>query len=117
MILLEYLDFFENVIFIRCKRIDFKFLENNNIKFCKENILFRDIIKDFLYRRNKYFGVFYYKFIVIVVSWKEETTLLKKIRRLNCGKGLENRSIKDLNDFYDLVMMGNSNLFLILEDG
>lgn len=52
-----------------------------------------------------------------MVSWKEEVILLKKIRRLNCGKGLENRGIKDLNDFYDLVMMGNSNLFLILEDG
>lgn len=113
----EYLDSSENATFTRCKRTDSKFLENNNIKFCKENIPFRDIIKDSPHRRNKYLGASHHKPTVTVVSWKEETTSLKKTRRSNCGKGSENRSTKDSNDLHDLAMMGNSNPSLISEDG
>lgn len=113
----EYLDSSENATFTRCKRTDSKFLENNNIKFCKENIPFRDIIKDSPHRRNKYLGASHHKPTVTVVSWKEETTSLKKTRRSNCGKGSENRGTKDSNDLHDLAMMGNSNPSLISEDG
>lgn len=113
----EYLDSSENATFTRCKRTDSKFLENNNIKFCKENIPFRDIIKDSPHRRNKYLGASHHKPTVTVVSWKEETTSFKKTRRSNCGKGSENRSTKDSNDLHDLAMMGNSNPSLISEDG
>lgn len=106
----EYLDSSENATFTRCKRTDSKFLENNNIKFCKENIPFRDIIKDSPHRRNKYLGASHHKPIVTVVSWKEETTALKKTRRSKCG------STKDSNDLH-LAMIGNSNPSLISEDG
>lgn len=77
----------ENANFTKCRRTEAKFLENNNIKFCKENIPFQDIIRDSPHRRNKYLGMSHSK--PSVIAWKEEAASLKRSRKAHYGKDTE----------------------------
>jgi hypothetical protein len=78
----EYFDSSENANFTMCRKSDSKFLENNNIKFYKENIPFQDILKDSPHRRNKFLGMPHSKSTAL--SRREDMGVVKKSKKTNC---------------------------------
>ncbi|XP_062593146.1 metal-response element-binding transcription factor 2-like [Saccostrea cucullata] len=94
----ECFDSSENANFTRCKRTDPKFLENNNIKFCKENIPFQDIIKDSPHRRNKYLGISHPK-----SALSKRGEMVKKPRKVNCVKNSETQKKKEQSGVHNEV--------------
>lgn len=89
----EYFDSSENANFTRCKRTDSKFLENNNIKFCKENIPFQDIMKDSPHRRNKLLGMPHSKSTAL--SRREDMVVVKKSKKTNFVRSSETQSRRE----------------------